>query len=154
MAKIDLKEIFKKRKFLTVATSDKDCEPNAVPKFFVKFEDPYVYLIDSSFAKTIHNLQINPRASLSFMDYDNLEAYRMNGQVELITKGPEYKQIAKEVERKTIQLSAERVIEGVRAGKRHEHFELEIPNKFIVIKVKVEEIVKIAARGDFFRENG
>jgi predicted pyridoxine 5'-phosphate oxidase superfamily flavin-nucleotide-binding protein len=153
MSGISLADIFKKRKFVTVATSDKNCEPNGVPKFFVKYEKPYAYLIDSSFAKTIHNLEINPRASLSLMDYDNLEAYRANGSVELIREGKEYKQIAKEVEKRTIQLSAERVIEGARTGKRHEHFELEIPDKFIVIKVKIEEIVKIAARGDFFKEN-
>ena len=137
---------------MSVATADKTGKPNAAPKFLLKFERPYLYLIDYSFATTTGNLKVNPRASLSFMDLDNLEGYRLYGSVELIESGPEFKRIAQEVEKKALQLSATRVIEGSRTGKKYEHFELEMPDKFVVIKVKIEESTKIGPRGDLYRE--
>ena len=147
-----IEPLLRERKFLSVATADKKGRPNAAPKFLLKFEKPYVYLVDFSFATTTKNLKINPQASLSFMDMDNLEGYRLYGPVECIERGMEFRRLSKELERRTIQLSAERVIEGSRTGKKYGHYELEMPNKFVVIKVKVEEITKIGTRGDFFRE--
>ena len=146
------RELLKGREFLSLATADKTAKPNAAPKFFLKFEKPYIYLIDYSFATTTENLRTNPRASLSFMDLENLEGYRVYGSVELIERGEEFESLKKEVERRNIQLSAQRVIEGSRTGKRYEHFELERPDKFIVIKFKIRETTKIGTRGDFYRE--
>ena len=149
-----IEPLLKGRTFLSVATADKTGRPNAAPKFLLKFEKPYVYLIDFSFATTTKNLKDNPQTSLSFMDMDNLEGYRLYGSVELIEKGPAFRQLSKEFERRTIQLSAERVIEGSRTGKKYGHYELEMPNKFVVIKVKLEEMTKIGTRGNFYREKG
>ena len=146
------RELLKGREFVSVGTADKKGKPNAAPKFLLKFEKPHIYLIDYSFATTTANLRSNPQASLSFMDLDNLEGYRLYGSVELVERGEEFERIAGEVERKNIQLSAERVIEGSRTGKRYEHYALERPNKFVVIKFKIEETTKIGARGDFYRE--
>ena len=145
-------DILKGREYISVATADKDAKPNAAPKFLLKFEKPYLFLIDYSFATTTENLRVNPRAALSFMDLENLEGYRLYGSVELIERGVEFKRLSKEVERKNIQLSADRVIEGARTGKKYKHFALERPSKFVIIKFKIEEATKIATRGDFFRE--
>ena len=147
-----LAPLLKTRTFLSVGTADKTGRPNAAPKFFLKHEKPYIYLIDFSFATTTKNLKENPQASLSFMDMDNLEGYRLYGEVELIEKGPEFRRLSKEVERRTIQLSAERLIEASRTGKKYSHYELEMPDKFVVIKVKIKEMTKIGTRGDFYRE--
>lgn len=145
------KELLKGREFLSVATADRDGRPNAAPKFLLKFEKPYIFLIDYSFATTTKNLKANPRACVSFMDLENLEGYRLYGSVELIERGKEFEDIAKEVERRNIQLSAQRVIEGSRTGKKHKHFEIEQPDKFTVIKLKIEESTRIGPRGDFYR---
>ena len=147
-----LAPLLKTRTFLSVGTADKTGRPNAAPKFFLKHEKSYIYLIDFSFATTTKNLKENPQASLSFMDMDNLEGYRLYGEVELIEKGPEFRRLSKEVERRTIQLSAERLIEASRTGKKYSHYELEMPDKFVVIKVKIKEMTKIGTRGDFYRE--
>ena len=145
-------ELLKGREFVSVATADKDAKPNAAPKFLLKFEKPHLYLVDYSFATTTENLRTNPRAALSFMDLENLEGYRLFGSTELIERGKEFEKLAKEVERKNIQLSADRVIEATRTGKKYKHFALERPDKFVVIKFKIEEATRIGARGDFYRE--
>ena len=147
-----IKDLLKKRNFLSIATADKQCEPHAAPKFFFKLEDGSIYLIDYAIAKTVDNLRINPRASMSFMDLDSLEGYRMSGPAVLVDEGPEYDKILQEFDKKLIRLSADRLIEGMKSGKSNEHFELEIPSKVIVIKVKLEEIVRISRQGELFKE--
>ena len=141
-----------KQEFLFVATSDRTGRPSVVPKFLLKAEKPFVYLLDYSFGRTTEYLRKNPWASLSFMDLDNLESYRLNGSVELIEEGEEFELMTREVERKIVKLTADRVIDAARTGKRYQHYELEIPNKYVIIKFKIEEVTKIDAAGDFFRE--
>ena len=135
-----------------MATADLGGKPSAAPKFFLKYHKPCIYLIDYSFATTTGNLKENPRASISFMDLDNLEGYRLNGAVTLIERGKVYNQILKEFQRRLVALSATRVIQGMHTGKKYEHFELEIPDKFIIYKVKVVEAVKIGRQGDLLKE--
>ena len=148
-----ISQLLTKREFLHVGTADKKGRPNAVPKFVLKHEKPQIYLVDFSDGRTIANLRINPIASLSFMDFENLEGYRIDGTVELLERGAEFKRLAKEMERRVIRLSADRVIEGSRTGKKFGHYELEMPDKFIIIKFKIGKITKIGARGNFYREN-
>lgn len=144
--------LLRKRNFLSIATADTRCEPHAAPKFLFKIEDGYVFLVDYAIAKTVDNLRVNPRASMSFMDLDSLEGYRLSGPAALVEEGPEHEKILAEFDKKLIRLSADRLIEGMKSGKPHEHFELEIPNKVIVIKVKLEEIVRIGRQGELFKE--
>jgi hypothetical protein len=146
------KAILKKRSFVSVATCDKSCEPHAAPKFVYKIEGDTVLLIDHTIAKTVDNLRLNPRVSISFMDLENLEGYRVAGPAELIEKGPEFDEILKGFEKKLLKLSADRLIEGMKSGKVSEHFELEIPTKMIAIKIKVKEAVRIGRQGELFRE--
>lgn len=152
MALEKLASLLKKRSFISIATADKQGEPHAVPKFLLKVQDGCVFLIDYAIAKTVDNIRINPRACLSLMDLDNLEGYRISGSTSLIEQGAEYDAILKEYDKKLIQMSATRFIEGMRSGKKTEHFELEIPNKVIVIKVHVEEIVRVSRQGELFRD--
>ena len=149
---MNLSQLLKGRPFVSLATSDPQGRPNNAPKFLLKFENPYIYLIDYSYGRTQDNLKTNPRGCLSFMDMHNLEGYRVYGTVELVEKGPGFKAIAKEVDKRLINLSASRVIEGVRTGKKFSHYELEMPGKFTVIKFKVLEMTRIGTRGEFYRE--
>ena len=144
--------LLKQRHFLSVATADKSCEPHSVPKIFLKLEGSDAYLVDYAIAKTVDNLKINPRASMSLMDLENLEGYRLSGKTELIQSGENFEKLRKELDKKLLKLSADRVIEGMRSGKRHQHFELEIPEKVIFIKVKIDEAVRIGTQGELFKE--
>jgi predicted pyridoxine 5'-phosphate oxidase superfamily flavin-nucleotide-binding protein len=145
-------ELLKKREFVSVATCDLEGRPNAAPKFVLKLENHFIYLVDYSIGRTSQNLGINPRISISFMDSNTLMGYQLNGPVEVINKGQEYDVLVKELSQKELELSTKRIIEGVTNGKSHEGFELNLSEKFIIFKVIVEEIVEIASSGTLKRE--
>ncbi len=144
--------LLRNRYYLSIATADKKCEPHAAPKILYKIEGEYFYLADHAIARTVDNLRVNPRASMAFMDVENLEGYRMSGSAELIESGAAFDTLLKGFEKKLIQISADRVIEGMKTGKRHKHFELEISNRVIFLKIKIEDIVRIGSQGDLFSE--
>src|SRR5437868_493718 len=100
LEEIDLPYLLERVRFLTVATVDEKGQPDATPKIFLKYEAPYIYLIDYSFATTNRNLKTSPKASLSFMDEENVDGYRLRGAIELISRGDEFDRIAKDVEKK------------------------------------------------------
>jgi hypothetical protein len=154
MAMEGLSKLLRTREFVSFATADLSGQPNAAPKLLLKYEKPFVYLIDYSVAKTVENLRVNPKAALSLMDLENLEGYRMIGTAELIEKGEEFQRFSKELEKKLLQLSATRVIEGSRTGKKYAHYELEISDKFVVVKFKIVEATKIGTQGNLYRESG
>lgn len=145
--------LLKDREFLTIATADKAGLPNAAPKFLLKLDLPHIYLVDYTIAQTAENLRTNPRASLALMDIENLQGYRLRGSVALVESGAEFKRLAEELQKKIVRLSADRVIEATHTGKKYSHFELEIPDEFIVIKFKAEDVAKIGARGSLYRES-
>ncbi len=152
MLKTEVIEFLKTREFVSVATADFNGNPNAAPKFLLKIEGDFIYLVDYIIGRTWENIKINPKASLSFMDPDKLLGYQINGMVEIIKKGKVYDQILNELSKKKLDFSAKRIIEGVYRGKRHESFEISLPERFVVFKVKLEEIVEIGPCGELKRE--
>ena len=149
-----ISELLGKREFVSVATATPDGEPNTAPKFFFRSKGDFIYLIDYVIGKTVINLKENPRVSVSFMDMDSLEAYRLNGTAEMIGEGKVFEKILKEWNKKLIQMATTRVIEGVQTGKKHDHYELEMGEKFIVLKIKVAHIIKVGRKGDIWKEIG
>lgn len=152
MLKTKAIEFLKKREFVSVATADFEGHPNAAPKFLLKIDGDFIYLIDYIIGRTWENLKINPRVSLSFVDPDTLMGYQINGSVEIIDKGKAYEDILNELTKRKIDLSTKRIIEGISRGKRHETFEIGLPEHFLVIKVKLEEVVEIGPYGQLKRE--
>jgi len=144
--------LLKDREFITVATCDLNGQPNAAPKFFLKVEGNFIYLVDYAIGTTWENLRINPVVSLSFMDPDMLIGYQINGSVEIIDKGQEYDKILAEFQEKEIGLSAKRIVEGVYRGKRHESFEVTLPERVVIFKLKILDVAEIGPRGDLKRE--
>lgn len=152
MLKEKIRGLLDKREFLSIATCDLSGHPNAAPKFFLKFEDNHIYLVDYTMSRTWENLKINPRASLSFVDTRSLAGYQINGPVKIIDKGKEYDKLLKEKTNRQIGLTAKHIIEELRGGERHEDFELSIPDKFVIFKVRIDDVVEIGLRGDLKRE--
>jgi predicted pyridoxine 5'-phosphate oxidase superfamily flavin-nucleotide-binding protein len=149
-----IETLLKKREFMSVATADPSGRPNCAPKFLFKTEGDFIYLVDYSMGRTARNAKANPRASLAVMDIDNLLGYQLNGSLTVIEKGHEaYERTLAEVRKREIQLSAERVIHGVRTGKRYEHFEVELPEDCLVLKIHVDEVVPIGLSKDFLKES-
>ncbi|MCX5695747.1 MAG: pyridoxamine 5'-phosphate oxidase family protein [Candidatus Omnitrophica bacterium] len=145
-------ELLKFREFVSVATCDFNGRPNAAPKFLLKIEDNVVYLVDYIIGTTFHNLSLNPKISISFMDTHSLVGYQLNGLVKIIESGPEYDLLVKDLLQREVDLSARRIVEGVTRGKAHEDFELNMSENFVIFKVKIEEIVEMVSSGILKRE--
>ncbi|MEI6832237.1 MAG: pyridoxamine 5'-phosphate oxidase family protein [Candidatus Omnitrophota bacterium] len=147
-----VKELIESREFISVATCDLEARPNAAPKFLLKVERDHIYLVDYIIGRTFENLQINPKVSLSFIDSFTLIGYQINGKVEIIDSGAEYKDILKELQNKQIDLSTKRVMDGVVKGQVHKAYEVGSPEQFVILKIKVEEVVEIRPSGTLRRE--
>lgn len=147
MLSVKLKKLLSETEFVSVATCDFDAKPNVAPKFILKNDDYFLYLVDYVIGKTWKNIAINPKVSISTMDLDTLFAYQINGAVEIIEKGPVYKDLIEELSKKQISFSTNRIVEGVRKYKAHENFELSFPEYVIFFKIKIEEIVEIGPTG-------
>jgi uncharacterized pyridoxamine 5'-phosphate oxidase family protein len=145
-------ELLKHKEFISIATCDLKGRPNAASKFILKIDGGFIYLVDYIFGKSYENLKANPRVSLSFVNTESLKSYQINGSVELIEQGSVYETIALELVHKEVRLSTDRIIKGVSSGKRHENFEVAIPEKFVIFKVKIEETVEMPYGGGVKRE--
>ncbi|HNX81088.1 MAG TPA: pyridoxamine 5'-phosphate oxidase family protein [Candidatus Omnitrophota bacterium] len=145
-------QLFKSREYINVATCDAKGNPNVVPKFILKSEDRYVYLVDYVLGRTCQNLKINPRVSLSFMDLGSLTGYQFNGTVQIIDQGAGYEKLLEEVTAREISLSAKRILEGLDSGEKHTSFEIASSGKAIVFKVHIEDYAEITPFGKVKRE--
>ncbi len=152
MLKKKVAELLRAREFIHVATCDLEGRPNAAPKFFLKLEGDTIYLVDYIIGKTRENLKVNPKASLCFMDANSLIGYQINGPVEILESGREYEEIILELERKELDLSIRRIIEGVSQGTTHSGFELSLPNRFVIFRIRIKEVVEIGLTGELKRE--
>ena len=146
-------KVMKVKEFVQVATTDKRGKPNSAPKLLLKIDGEIIYFVDYSIGRTFKNLKVNPEVSLSFIDINSLFGYRLNGKVEIIEEGKIYDECLKELREKEIELSVERIVKGVHDGKPHKEFEVEIPEHFLVYKVKIEEGCEISPHGKIKRED-
>jgi Predicted flavin-nucleotide-binding protein structurally related to pyridoxine 5'-phosphate oxidase len=146
-------EILRKREYISIASCDFKGRPNVAPKFLLKIEDNFIYLVDYVVGRTYENLKVNPQVSLSIMDTEALKGYQINGSVEVIEKGSLYDSILDELKNKEISLATERVIKGVQQGQKHESFELSFPDRIVLFKIKIEEAIEIDSSGKITKRN-
>ena len=145
-------KLLDKKEFISVATCGLDCRPNAAPKMILNVEKKVIYLADYTAGKTLENLRVNPRISLSFSDTEELKGYKINGTVEILENETISEELMEKMEDKKISLSVKRVISGVRNKKQHADFEIGIPQKFVIYKVTVDELTEIGLQGDLQRK--
>lgn len=147
-----INEILKDDDFIAVATCDLEGNPNVAPKLFLKVENDHIYLIDYVIGRTFQNLVVNPKVSLAVTDRDSLTGYQINGPVEILSTGAAYDNFVDEFQKKGLSLSSRRIVEGVLRGEGHTNFEAVFPNKVVVFKVKISEVVEIRSSGELKRE--
>ena len=146
-------ELIKGLEFVELATADKSGKPNSAPKFFLKTNCKIVYLIDYSIGKTAENLKENSKVSLSFLDFDSLLGYKLNGKAQVIKTGKIYDECLKEVEEKEAKLSAKRIIKEVDEGKSvYKAYEVQLSKHVLVYKIELEEGSEISPGGKIERE--
>jgi predicted pyridoxine 5'-phosphate oxidase superfamily flavin-nucleotide-binding protein len=148
-----IQKLLKNSAFIYAATSDLVGRPNVAPKFYLKMDKNFIYIIDYVIGRTWRNLKVNPRISLSIMDIGSLKGYQIYGTVELIDSGEAYNELLEEFEKKKISLSAKRIVEAVRRDKENESFEITFPDNVIIFKTKIEEMTEIGSTGEVKREN-
>jgi predicted pyridoxine 5'-phosphate oxidase superfamily flavin-nucleotide-binding protein len=136
-----------KGKFVNVATCNLERMPNVAPKPIAKTKDNIIYLVDYVIGSTYANLKENPRVSISFVDDKTLTGYQLNGTVSIIDKGPEFEALSEEFQQIKTDFTVERILFNLRTGKKTMATELSLPEKFIILKIKVIEIVEISSSG-------
>ncbi|HPN88840.1 MAG TPA: pyridoxamine 5'-phosphate oxidase family protein [Candidatus Omnitrophota bacterium] len=147
-----INKLLKTKEFVLVATSNLDAKPNVAPKLLIKIDRDFIYLADYVVGKTWQNLKVNPFASISFIDFEHLIGYQVNGSVDLLTSREEFDAILKDIKSREVSLTVKRIVEGIQRGKKHSHFEFSFPKKGVVFKVKIEEVVEITSNGKVQRE--
>jgi len=86
-----IKELFKKRPVVSLATASKGGIPNVVAIGAKKILDDETILVsDQYFDKTLSNLRENPTAAIAF--WDKNEGYQLKGTVTVETSGPRYEE--------------------------------------------------------------
>ena len=143
----NLKKFLLNKGFVSVGTSDLSGQPNAVPKYIVEIDNGFIYLADYVIGKTFQNLKINPKISLSTIDIKTLEGLQINGEARIITKGPLYKKLLKAMAEQEVHHTAKRIVEEVRGEKKSDAFEMQLPERVVMIKVKCKKITKISITG-------
>ena len=143
----EVRELLENKRFVSIGTSDANGYPCVVPKFLITVDNDFIYLADYLIGPTFENLKVNPKISLAVIDTDALIRYQINGTSEIIDKGLEYDKLTNVLRNKELNFTVERVVKGVQTGKKDKNFEIAFPNRFIVIKIKIREIVKISSVG-------
>jgi len=143
----EVREILENKGFVSIGTSDDNGNPYVMPKFLITVGNDFIYLADYLIGPTFENLKVNPKISLAVVDINTLIRYQINGMAEIIDKGLEFDKLTNELREKELNFTVERVVKSVQAGKKDKNFEVVFPNRFIVIKIKVKEIVKISSIG-------
>ena len=145
-------KLLEKKEFVYIATCSQDCEPYATPKFLVRVENNCIYLADFAISQAYENLKVNPKMSIAAMDHDTLHGYRINGDVAILEEGPEFDKILKELRKKEMNLTIERVVRAVQTGVTHENFELEFPKRLAIFKMHVDLVMQVGPRGQLHKE--
>lgn len=149
----EIVSLLKKTEFVTVATSSLKGRPNAAPKLFLEVDGNDVILVDYVVYRIYRDLVKNPRAVISIVDKSSLMGYQLFGRVKLIKKkSKEYKPLLKKLEKKLMDLSVDRVIEGVRTGVHSEDYEMSMSEDVVFFKVKIKEISFIQPSGKMERD--
>ena len=148
----NVKEFLENQEFINIATSDFTGCPNVAPKFLLKIEDDYIYLVDYVMGRTYRNIEINPKVSISTVNVDTLTGYQINGKAQIIEQGAAYENFIEEFRKRQIQFSVMRIIAGVQKEAKHKTFETNLPERIAVFKIKVEEVVEIVPTGELKRK--
>ncbi len=153
MIRVKICELLKNREFISIATCDFHGKPNAASKFILRVDQQYIFLVDYIIGRTYHNLKVNNKASLSFFDTATLTGYQINGHVEVVEEGAAYEAFVEELHQKEVELSLQRIMEGLAKGKSHKAYEIASSIRSVFFKIKMEEVVEMGSSGVTQREH-
>lgn len=92
-------------KMAWVATADSSGMPNLAPKGTLRLLDDHSLVFADIFAgKTRAALEQNPKASVAVVDFEHMKGYQFKGQVEILSSGPIYNEVAEGLKKAAPQL--------------------------------------------------
>ena len=147
----EIREFLKNSEFINIGTCDSDMQPNVAPKFLLKIEDDCIYLGDYNIDRTWVNINSNPKVSLSAMNLSKLTGYQINGLAEVVEEEVDQGSLLEDFNQRKIHFSTKRVIEGIHRERTHRDFEMEFPDRVIIYKIKIEEVIEIKPEGKLER---
>jgi len=136
-----------KGRFVSVATSSEERMPNVALKIIAKVEKNVIYVVDHVIGTTYANLKRNPRVALGFVDEKSFTGYQLNGTATLMERGQEFEALAEEFQKIKTDFTVQRILYNVRSGGQVPPLELALPERFAIIKIRVIEVVEVAASG-------
>ena len=90
-----------------VATATSDGVPNVTPKGSVRvLDDQHVIFADLFSLKTRENLEKNPSVAVTVIDAATHKGYQIKGKAELVSSGPLYDQMSKQLKASAPSLPA------------------------------------------------
>jgi len=82
------------------------------------------------------------------IDTKTLEGLQINGVAKIITKGPLYKKLLKAMVEQEVHHTARRIVEDVQGAQRSDAYEVQFPERVVMLKVKCKKITKIGITGN------
>jgi len=137
--------------FVNMASCGPDMRPNVSCKFFLRVDEDTIYLGDYNIDRTLANIMLNARTSLSIIDPATLVAYQINGEVDILEDEGKREHLLDEFNKKVIRFSTKRLIEGVQREKTHRAFETTFPEQIVIYKVTVNEVIEMRPTGELAR---
>ncbi len=144
---MDFKNIFeaflskeKELKVISVASCTKDAKPNSASKMLVNIKAPnMLYFLDYKVTQSYHNIQENPRISVSFMDDAAFTGYRLTGPCKLLESGPEFEAASKSWEKRLIAYEADRIVQRLTGRYSTREGEGSLPRDFVIVRLDADE---------------
>jgi len=88
-----------------VATASPDGMPNTTPKGTIRIiDDEHLVFADLFSLKTRDNLQQNPKAAVTVMDFEKYKGYQFKGSAQLVESGPVFDRMVEELKKAPMQL--------------------------------------------------
>jgi len=143
----DIKEVLEQYTVSYVATAAKNGMPNVSLKGIIKFdaEEGIIYFLDLFCQNTEKNLKENRKIALAVVDHKNFKGFQFKGTAELIDSGVEFEQCKNEWHISKHNRFRERVNHNIRELFKDTASELDLPEPKYLVKIKVEEIIDLAA---------
>ena len=99
----EIKEFIETQGIFAVGTVGDNQLSNVSPRIFFRIDDDAIYWIDFFKHKTFRNFQVNPWATISVFNKEDLTGYQFRGTVSFITDEPKKSQIRESIIKKTLE---------------------------------------------------
>ncbi|MCP4051263.1 MAG: pyridoxamine 5'-phosphate oxidase family protein [bacterium] len=142
----EIEELLDSVAIALVATADPDSQPNISIKGIVDYDvqEGIIYFLDLFSKNTRKNLKINPRVSLSVIDYDMFAGYQFIGTAEMLESGDLYDKYAASWEKEESNRFKDVLDWGFKRILSNHPATPHLPKPKYLVKVTINKIINLA----------